>query len=99
MTIVRTTFTLDDGRVLACEYGVHVTPGCHTLSNGDPGYPDEIDVGEPHFTLDNKPVEPEDLPRGLDTIAQRLYLAERGEYGYSESYDDPGDPDEPEYLF
>jgi hypothetical protein len=25
-------------------YKVHMTPGCHTLPNGDPGYPAEVDV-------------------------------------------------------
>lgn len=100
MTTCRATFTLKDGRVLACEYGVHVTPGCHTLSNGDPGYPDEIDVGDPVFTLDDCPIEESELPKGLDKIANRLYLAGPGEFGYSES-DDYHDiePDEPDYLF
>jgi hypothetical protein len=27
-------------------YKVTTTPGCHTLPNGDPGYPAEIDVDE-----------------------------------------------------
>lgn len=101
MSLIRTTFTLADGRVLACEYGLHFTPGRHTLSNGDPGYPDEVDVGDPAYTLDDMPIEPCDLPKGLEKIANRLYLAGPGEFGYSESEPsrDDYEPDEPEYLF
>lgn len=100
MTIVRTYFTLKDGRTLACEYGVHVTPGCHTLSNGDPGYPEEIDLGDPAFTLDDEPIEESELPKGLDVIATKLYECGPGEYGYSESDErDDYEPDEPDYDF
>jgi len=60
-----------------------------------------MDVSDPVYTLDGQPIEESDLPKGLDRIANRLYMAGPGEYGYSES--EPCrfdyDPDEPEYLF
>ena len=100
MTLCRATFTLKDGRTLACEYGIRVIPGCRTLRNGDPGYPDEVDVGEPTYTLDGEPVEESELPKGLDKIAARLYEAGPGEFGYSETEPhDDREPDEPDYLF
>jgi len=100
-TLVRTTFTLADGRTLACDYAITITPGVRTLRNGDPGYPDELDVTDPRYSLDGEPVDVDDLPHGLDKIANRLYMAGPREFNYSECYPREccDEPDEPEYIF
>src|SRR5690348_17177203 len=95
---VKVSFDLSDGRVLSCEYNVSITYGVHTLSNGDPGYPDEADVGEPEYELDGQPIEVSKLPKGLEHIANEMYEASEGDprFHYESEFEEP-DFDEPEY--
>ncbi len=81
---VTTEFEMQDGRVLSCEYVLAVTPGNYS---GLPEncYPDESDAGDPTYFIDGDEVEYKNLPKGLDVIADKLYEAGSGEYGYTES--------------
>lgn len=78
MPNVTVTFEMSDGRTLKCEYGYKVTPGNYS---GLPEncYPDEVDVGEPEYFIDDDPVEYNALPKGLDAIADAMYEAGEGE--------------------
>jgi hypothetical protein len=89
MPQVTTKFELADGRILRCEYGFMHDPGGWDA-------PPETDVGEPTYYLDGDEVTVEELPKGLDVIAQRMYECGSGEYGYKESFDD-GDDYEPDF--
>lgn len=96
---VTTEFEMTDGRVLSCEYGVSYTPA---YISGPPEhcYPEESDVGEPTYFIDGDEIEYKDLPKGLDKIADKLYEAGPGEYGYKESEADDGyDNYEPDYDY
>lgn len=83
---VTVTFELADGRELRCEYSYSVTYG---NISGPPEYcyPDESDVGEPTYYLDDNEVTVEQLPKGLEVIAEAMY--DNGEsdkrFTYSES--------------
>lgn len=89
---VTTEFEMNDGRILSCEYGVSFTPGNYS---GLPEncYPDESEAGEPTYYIDGEEVDYKDLPKGLDKIADKLYKAGPGEYGYSETEPDYDGPD------
>ena len=64
--IVTVKFELKDGRILQCTYPVWYDAGTYWD-------PPESDVGEPDYELDGDPVNVEDLPRGLDRIANEMY--------------------------
>lgn len=94
---VTTEFEMQDGRVLSCEYGVSYTPA---YISGPPEdcYPEESDAGEPTYFIDGEEVDYNELPKGLAAIADKLYEAGPGEYGYSQS-DVDNEPDyEPDYY-
>lgn len=56
MPQVTVTFEMSDGRTLKCEYGYSVTRGNYS---GLPEncYPDEVDVGEPEYSIDGDGIE------------------------------------------
>ena len=104
MPNVTVTFEMSDGRTLKCEYGYRVIPGNYS---GLPEncYPDEVDVGEPEYFIDDDPVEYSALPKGLDIIADAMYedgendprftyKAEEPDYDDGD-YEDPREWDEP----
>lgn len=72
MPQVTVTFEMSDGRELKCEYPYHVTPGNYS---GLPEncYPDEVDVGDPEYFIDNDLVSYDELPKGLSAIADAMY--------------------------
>lgn len=72
MPQVTVTFEMNDGRILKCQYGYRIIPG---NISGPPEfcYPDETDVGEPTYYLDDNEINLSDLPTGLDTIAEQMY--------------------------
>lgn len=72
------TFELKDGRKLECVYSVAVTPGNYT---GLPEncYPDEAEIGEPEYLLDNDEVAVSQLPKGLSVIAEAMYEADESD--------------------
>jgi hypothetical protein len=94
MSVINTSFELDDGRVLSCEYALVIYRG--SLWN-----PEEVSVSEPIYRLDGDLISVDSLPKGLERIANRLYMAGPGEYKYKEmdNYRGVTEPDEPEYLF
>lgn len=95
---VTTKFEMQDGRVLSCEYGVSYTPA---YISGPPEdcYPEESDAGDPTYFIDGDEIEYKDLPKGLAVIADKLYEAGPGEYGYSQTEPDYDGPDyEPDYY-
>ena len=97
MPNVTVTFEMSDGRELKCEYPYNVTPGNYS---GLPEncYPDEVDVGDPTYYIDDEEVDYDKLPKGLSTLADAMY--EDGEndsrFKYTAAepdYDGPDDYD------
>lgn len=85
---VTVEFELADGRTLRCEYVRYDTPAKLT------GHPDSWDEGEteyedPEYRLDGKPIRYENLPQGLDKIAEAMFLSgidEDPRFTYKEEY-------------
>ena len=75
-------FTTEKGEIIYTEIGtVDVYPGCYTMPNGDPGYPDET---EEHFE-----VWVDDLERAIDAwIGEEEVDYYIGEPEYETLYDD-----------
>ena len=97
MPNVTVTFEMSDGREFKCEYPYHVTPGNYS---GLPEncYPDEVDVGDPTYYIDDEEVDYGKLPKGLSSLADAMY--ENGEndsrFKYTAAepdYDGPDDYD------
>lgn len=65
-------FEMKDGRKLRCEYGYHVTPG-FTCGLPENCYPDEVDIGDPEYFIEDDPVNYRDMPKGLSAIADAMY--------------------------
>jgi len=70
-------FELKDGRELVCLYGIERLPGSWYVEP-------EVNVGDPVYYLDGEEVEVKALPRGLDKVANQMYMATWGEYDYRE---------------
>lgn len=95
---VTTEFEMTDGRVLSCEYGVSSMPA-YTSGLPEDCYPAESEAGDATYFIDGVEVDYEDLPKGLATMADKLYEAEHGEYNYSETGADDGFDCEPDYYY
>lgn len=95
MPNVTVKFEMSDGRTLKCEYGYKVTPGNYS---GLPEncYPDEVDVGELEYFIDDYPVEYSALPKGLNVIADAMYEDGRDDPRFSYKEEEPN-YDGPEY--
>lgn len=95
---VTVTFEMTDGRTLSCEYGLSVTPGNYS---GLPEncYPDECDLGDPTYYIDGDEIAYEDLPKGLDKIADAMYEDGQSDrrFKYVESENEPDFDYEPDY--
>lgn len=91
---VTVTFELSDGRELRCEYSYSVAYG---NISGPPEhcYPDESDVGEPTYYLDDNEVNVEQLPNGLEVIAEAMY--DNGESDTRFRYTESEVDNEPDY--
>ena len=97
MPQVTVTFEMSDGRTLKCEYGYSVTRGNYS---GLPEncYPDEVDVGEPEYSIDGDEIEYDKLPKGLDVIADAMYEEGEGDSRFRYSENDADDYDDaPDY--
>lgn len=95
MPNVTVTFEMSDGRELKCEYPYHVTPGNYS---GLPEncYPDEVDVGDPEYFIDDDPVSYDELPKGLSAIADAMYENGENDSRFKYTAAEP-DYDGPEY--
>ncbi len=62
----------DEGDELRCEFLLHHTPG---FTSGLPEncYPDEDDVDDPEYFLNDEYISEDDLPDSLQEIATRMY--------------------------
>jgi len=63
---------MSDGRELMCEYFVHERPAVTHLPP-EYCYPDETEISDPTYYIDGEEIAYEDLPKGLDVIADKLY--------------------------
>lgn len=64
---------MSNGQVLKCEYGFVVTPGNY-FGLPEDCYPDECDVGDPTYYIDDEEVDYAKLPKGLAVIADAMYI-------------------------
>lgn len=92
-------FTMRDGRTLSCQYAYHVTPG-NTTGLPENCCPDEVDIGEPTFYIDDVNVDFKKLPKGLNIIANRMLEVEEttSEFTYTEEPFDDGMDDFDDYY-
>lgn len=95
MPNVTVQFEMADGRTFECRYSYHVTYG---NISGPPEfcYPDEYEVSDPDYYIDDEAVKVADLPKGLDVIAKQMYevTGNIDRFTYFEEkpeYDEPDD--------
>jgi hypothetical protein len=98
---INTYFRLKDGRLLDCTYSLRLW---YSVRDEE----EVVEVGDPAYTLDGEPVELDALPRGLYKVANRLYMANQPDYGYTECMEpwdyqqarrEEEEPEEPEYEY
>lgn len=75
-------FEMRDSRVLECRFGFATTPATYW----DPG---DCEVGDPEYLIDGEEVSYDDLPHGLDIIANEMYEDfENAKFKVEVSHDD-----------
>ena len=93
---VTTSFEMADGRELSCEYEVSYTPA-KTWGLPEDCHPEESDVGDPTYRIDNEEVDYNKLPKGLAKIADALYNDD-GDSRFHRKESEPDDgPDYSDY--
>ncbi|HWV46435.1 MAG TPA: hypothetical protein VN039_10535 [Nitrospira sp.] len=80
MSLVTVTFEMSNGSILKCEYG-------YTSSPATFWEPEDVNVGDPTYYIDDDEISYDDLPKGLDKIADALYEADArsAKFSYRES--------------
>lgn len=74
---VTTRFVMSNFSVLECVYRYAYYPACRECDA-------DVSIGEPTYFLDDKEIEKEKLPAGLEDVAERMYGAGKGSFDYKE---------------
>ena len=82
MANVNVSFKMRNGKILECRYGYRYTPA--TFND-----PEEYDVGEAEYFIDDIPIDIQDMPKGLDVIAEKLYKDADSDPRFDISFPEP----------